>query len=232
MKAADIMTDNVVSVDPDLPVEDVAKLMLGQGISAVPVVGAHGQLIGIVSEGDLIRRSELGTQKRRSWWLDILTDKPTLAADYTKARARRTRDVMTHPVVSIAETTPIEEIVELLEKHHIKRVPVVRDGRVTGIVSRANLLRAFASRAPKVAPEGASDDLAIRERLLKHLGRQPWWSDRIINVVVTDGTVHFWGFVESDEQRNAMRVAAENIPGVRKVKDHTTVDARVLSYGV
>jgi CBS domain-containing protein len=232
MKAADVMTDSVISVDPDHPVEQVARLMLEHGISAVPVIGAHGQLLGIVSEGDLMRRGELGTQKRRSWWLNVLADKPTLAAEYTKARARKARDVMTHPVVSVEAATPIVEIVELLEKHNIKRVPVVSDGRVVGIVSRANLLRAFASRASKGSSPVANDDQAIRERLLKHLGRQPWWSERMINIVVTDGKVHFWGFVESQEQRDAMRVAAENIPGVRAMKDHMTLDARVLSYGV
>lgn len=232
MKAADVMTDSVVSVDLNFPVEDVAKLMLARGISAVPVIGAHGQLVGMVSEGDLMRRGEIGTQKRRSWWLSILADKPTLAAEYTKARARKARDVMTHPVVAVETTTPIVEIVELLDKHNIKRVPVVNDGRVVGIVSRANLLRAFASRAPKGSAPVVNDDQAIRERLLKHLGRQPWWTERMINIVVTDGKVHFWGLVESDEQRDAMRVAAENIPGVRAVKDHMTLDARVLSYGV
>jgi CBS domain-containing protein len=231
MKAADVMTDSVISVDPDVPVEQIAALMLGRGISAVPVIGAHGQLVGIVSEGDLIRRGEIGTQKRRSWWLSILTDKPTLAEDYIKARARKARDIMTRPVVSVEATTPIVDIVELLEKHSIKRVPVVSDGRVVGIVSRANLLRAFASRAAKGPGPVATDDQAIRDRLLKHLGRQPWWSERMINIVVTDGKVHFWGFIESEEQRDAMRIAAENIPGVRAVKDHMTLDARVLSYG-
>ena len=230
MKAADVMTDSVISVDPDVSVAQIAELMLGRGISAVPVIGAHGQLAGIVSEGDLIRRGELGTQKRRSWWLMMFSDKPTLAAEYTKARARKARDIMTRQVVSVEPTTPIVDIVELLEKHNIKRVPVVSDGRVVGIVSRANLLRAFASRAAKAAGPAATDDQAIRERLLKHLGRQPWWSERMINVVVTDGKVHYWGFVESQEQRNAMRVAAENIPGVHAVKDHMTLDTRALSY--
>ena len=178
MKAADVMTDGVVSVDPDLLVEQVAKLMLERGISAVPVIGAHGQLLGIVSEGDLMRRSEIGTQKRRSWWLNLLSDKPTLAADYTKERARKARDVMTHPVVSVEASASLPDIVELLEKHKIKRVPVVSEGRVVGIVSRANLLRAFASRASKAPAAVATDDSAIRERLLKHLSRQPWWSDR------------------------------------------------------
>ena len=232
MKAADVMTESVISVDPNLPVEDVAKLMLARGISAVPVIGAHGQLAGIVSEGDLVRRSEIGTQKRQSWWLNMLTDKPTLAADYTKARARKARDVMTHPVVSVEASAPLSEIVELLEKHNIKRVPVVSEGRVVGIVSRANLLRAFASRASRDFPSAPTDDGAIRARLLKHLSRQPWWSERMINVVVTDGKVHFWGVVESKEQRDAMRVAAENIPGVVAVKDHMTHEGRVLSYGV
>ena len=158
MKAADVMTDGVVSVDPDLTVEDVAKLMLARGISAVPVIGTHGQLVGMVSEGDLMRRGEIGTQKRRSWWLEHSRRQAHACGGvHQGARAQGTRRHDPSGRVGRRRRRRSSNIVELLEKHNIKRVPVVNDGRVVGIVSRANLLRAFASRAPKARPRRDDD---------------------------------------------------------------------------
>ncbi len=223
MNAADIMTRSVVSADPDLPVEEVAKLMLARGISAIPVVMPDGTLVGIVSEGDLVRRAEMGTERRRSWWLRAFVNDVELADEYVKSRGRKARDVMTPSVITVDEATPILDIVALLDKHRIKRVPVVREGRVVGIVSRANLLRAFASDAAKEPSELSDDDRAIRARLLDELKGQPWWHGREEDIVVANGTVHLWGTVQSTNQRDALVVAAENTPGVRRVENHVTV---------
>jgi len=232
MNAADIMTPTVVSADPDLPVAEVAKLMLSRGISAIPVVAPDGTLVGIVSEGDLVRRAELGTERRRPWWLRALTDDVELADEYAKSRGRKARDVMTPSVITVDETTPIADIVDLLEKHRIKRVPVVREGRVVGIVSRANLLRAFASEAFREPRESSDEDRAIRARLLDELKRQPWWHGRDEDIVVSDRTVHLWGTVRSARERDALAVAAENTPGVRRVENHVNVVEPTILYAM
>ena len=230
MNAADIMTRAVVSVDPDLPLADVAKLMLGRGISAVCVVERDGHLIGMVSEGDLVHRTEIKTEKSRSWWLRVVAGDDELAADYVKCRGRKARDVMSRPPVTVTETTPVADIVAILDEHRIKRVPVVRDGRVVGIVSRANLLRAFAAEASREPPDVSGDDRAIRERLLQELGKQTWWHGRDQEVVVAEGVVHLWGTVRSADEKHALAVAAENTPGVKAVRNHVTVSAPVTLY--
>jgi CBS domain-containing protein len=230
MIAADIMTRAVVSVDPDLPLSEVAKLMLGRGISAVCVVGRDGRLVGMVSEGDLVHRAEISTAPRRSWWLRVIAGDDELAAEYVKCRGRKARDVMSTTLVTVREATPIDEIVALLDRNRVKRVPVLRDGRVVGIVSRANLLRAFAAEASREPPELASDDRAIRERLLRELAKQNWWHGRDEEIVVADATVHLWGTVHSAEEKQALAVAAENTPGVKAVRDHVTVSVPVTLY--
>jgi CBS domain-containing protein len=230
MNAADIMTHAVVSVDPDLPLAEVSKLMLGRGISAVCVVGREGKLVGIVSEGDLLRRTEIKTEKKRSWWLRLVAGDDELASDYVKCRGRKARDVMSGAPVTVSEEAPVGDIVAVLEQHKIKRVPVVRDGRVVGLVSRANLLRAFAAEAARELPDVSTDDRAVRKRLLEELENQPWWHGRKEEVVVADGIVHIWGTVHSDLERHAMSVAAENTPGVKAVRNYVTVSSPVTLY--
>lgn len=224
MKAADVMTTRVISIGLDATVAEIARLLLDNGISAIPVVDKDGRLAGIVSEGDLMRRAETGTERHRSWWLRAFGDTATLAADYVKSHALRARDVMSAKVVSATPDTPLGEVADLLEKHRIKRVPILRDGRPVGIVSRSNLLQAFAvARPAEPPPPAAGDDRKIRERLLADLARQPWWAASIFtNIVVSDGVVHVWGMVQSDAERTALRIAAERIPGVRGVEDHRT----------
>lgn len=223
MKAADVMTRTVQSVAPDLPVEEVAKFMLARRISAVPVLDAGGNLVGIVSEGDLMRRAELGTEKHRSWWLRLFVGDDYQAHEFVKSHGRKARDVMTHPVVTATKDMPVADIVTLLEEHRIKRVPVLRDGKMTGIVSRANLLRAFASRESAKAASLAARDRDIQARLLATLEKQSWWHKRAYDIVVTDGVIHLWGNAESAEEREAVRVAAENIGGAVGVKNHINV---------
>lgn len=220
MQARDVMTTDVVTVTPETPVEEVAKLLLARRISGVPVVDANGRLVGILTEGDLMRRPEIETERHRSWWLRLFADPRGAAEEYVRSRGIRADDVMTRQVVTVTEDTSLSEIAELLEGHRIKRVPVVRGGRVVGIVSRANLLHALVARREALAQALPADDRAIREQVLATLQAQAWRSHGALNVTVNDRMVELWGVVESEEERAALRVAVEAIPGVRGVKDH------------
>jgi len=222
MKAKDIMSIQVVTAAPDATVQEIARRLLQHQISAVPVVDEQGRVVGMVSEGDLVRRVEAGTEKRRSWWLRMLVDPAVLSTDYVKSHARHARDVMTTDVITVTPDTPVAEIAELLEKRHIKRVPVVRDGKLVGIVSRANLLHALvAMRAFTPAP--APTDEAIRARVIAELGKEPWGDTVATNVLVNDGVVELWGGANSEQEMQAGRVLAENVSGVKKVVDRRFV---------
>jgi CBS domain-containing protein len=220
MKAGDIMNRDVVSVRPDTPVSEIAELLLEHGISAVPVLGAAGEIVGIVSEDDLIRRHDMGTERSRPWWLTLFADSASLAREYAKSRGRTAADVMVRDVVSVKEDTPVGEIANLLETHHIKRVLVAEQEKVVGIVSRANILQALASRGHEQYMPTSYDDRSTRERLIGELRTQKWVPFSKVNFIVSDGIVHLWGHVRSEEERAALRVAAANTPGVRDVKDH------------
>jgi CBS domain-containing protein len=218
MKASDVMVAPVITVKPSSTVKEVAKTLLERRISAVPVVDEKGGLVGIVSEGDLMHRAEIGTERRHSWWLRVLTGDDALAAEYSKAHARTVADIMTRKVITASPDTPLHKIAALLERHAIKRVPIVRDGELIGIVSRANLLQALASSRKDL--DIKLSDTAIRERLLAHLNNQPWAHTLLLNITVSDGVVDLWGITGSDAERKAIRVAAESTPGVSAVNDH------------
>ena len=182
MKAADIMVANVITVSPNDRVRDVAGILLTNRISAVPVVDERGKLVGIVSEGDLMQHVEAGSERRRSWWLELSTGNETLAAEYVKAHSRKVTDVMTREVISAGPDTPIGDIAALLEKNGIKRVPIVKDGKIVGIVSRANLIQSLASFRNEIGPEPL-DDSTLREKVLARLKGQPWIAgSSLINV--------------------------------------------------
>jgi CBS domain-containing protein len=217
MLAIDVMTTQTVTASPDTPVSEIARLMLERHISAVPILDEHGKLIGIVSEGDLLRRYESGTERKRSRWAEVFKDTSRLADEYVKSHGRKAKDVMTSVMITVDESTPLHKIVDIFESRAIKRVPVMRENRLVGIVSRTNLLQALVSAASG-DEESLRDDRSIRARLLAELQDKAW---RPSNILVTNGVVHFWGQVLSDSEREAMRIAAENIPGVRGVKDHT-----------
>ncbi len=218
MQASDVMVSKVITVAPDANVIEIAKILLAHRISAVPVIASDGKLIGIVSEGDLIRRAEAETDRRRSWWLELFTSSQTLAAEFVKANARKAADIMTRPVISAAPDTPLRDIANLLEKHRIKCVPIVQNGRLVGIVSRANLLQALASARSDAS--ASADDATLRQRIEDRLYEQSWTKPTQINVIVQGGTVDLWGFVENDVEKKAVRVMAEGTPGVRAVNDH------------
>lgn len=223
MLAKDVMTREVTTVTPETGVAEIARTLLKRHISAVPVLDGKGKLCGIVSEGDLMRRVESGTERRRSWWLELLSENRDLAHDYVKSHGQAAKDVMTHDVVTIGEDTGLAEIAGLLERKHIKRVPVMRGGKLVGIVSRANLLQALAAAGPRKAPV-APDDRVLREAVLKSFKSQPWTPDLTVNVTVEKGEVSLYGLVASDDERQALRVAAEEIAGVGKVRDHLSVN--------
>jgi CBS domain-containing protein len=230
MKAKDVMTPYVVAVGPDNTVGEVADILLTHGISAVPVVDG-GRLVGIVSEGDLIRRAEIGTAERhRSWWLRLFTDDTTLATEYVKSHATRVRDIMTRKVITVTEEAPLADIAAALEKNRIKRVPVLRDGRLVGIVSRANLIQGLAAARATPLASAAADDGMIRARVLEALRSLPWSGVGTADVTVTEGLVELWGMYRSREERDAERVAAENVPGVRKVEDHRVLMSTPRGY--
>jgi CBS domain-containing protein len=225
MRAMDVMTTNVITVSPDTSVQEVAKILSEQNISGVPVVDAQNRLVGIVSEGDLLHRVEMGTDRRtgrrRSWWLDTVGSDEDLARAYVKSHGRTARDVMTSEVTAVSETTELADIANLLETKRIKRVPVVKDGKLVGIVSRANLVRALATAGNRLSADTATDDRTIRQKLLAELQGQEWVHTWAADIIVRDGVVHIW--VSDDrpeEEQRALRVAAENIPGVRGVEEH------------
>ena len=220
MQARDVMTKQVVTVSPDTEVSDIVRLLLEKHVSALPVVDSEGNVLGLVSEGDLIRRSEAGTERHRSWWLNFMVGPSDLAKEYTKTHGVHARDIMTRPAVTAAADTPLGDIAELLERRRIKRVVIIEDDKLVGIVSRADLLRAMVA-AKKQLTAPADDDRSIREALLHQLDEEPWVQNvHCLNVVVNNGVVHLWGLVESNEQKQALRVAAENVPGVRAVDEH------------
>lgn len=220
MNAADVMTANVAAVGPGEGVQDIARLMLKRGISGVPVVDAARRVIGIVSEGDLVRRLGGEAESRHSWWLAELVSTRDVAAEYVKAHGKTASDVMTRGVFAVDEATPLGEIAGLLEKHHIKRVPVTRDGRLVGIVSRANLLQGLFAMASECSASGALSDSAIRADVLQALFSEAGLDTEFINVVVTDGVVRLWGAVYSPAQRRAAQITAENLLGVKSVENH------------
>jgi CBS domain-containing protein len=229
MKAADVMVTNVITVGPDTSVQEVAQILLSARISAVPVVEAGGELLGIVSEGDLMHRAEAGTGRRRPWWLAAFLGKEALAAEFVKEHSRRVTDVMTREVVTATPETSLSDIANLLEKNAIKRVPIVKDGKVVGIVSRANLLQALAVAGKKLEGTAPSDD-SIRDKVITQLDAEPWTRPSLINVIVQDGTVELWGIVDSASEKKAVRIAAEVTPGVRAVNDNLIIRPAEAGY--
>jgi len=223
MKASDIMAPDVITVGPDSSIQDVAEILLAKRISGLPVVNAQGKLVGIVSEGDLLRRAEAGTEHTRSWWLKLLMGRETLAAEFVKEHARRVRDVMTRDVITASPDTPATEIAGILERNRIKRVPIVKDGKLVGIVSRANLVQALAGMRKEIALEKPVSDTELRDTLLSRLRAEPWAKTGLINVTVNSGAVDVWGIVDSEAEKQALRVAIEVTPGVRDVTNNVFV---------
>jgi CBS domain-containing protein len=229
MRAYQIMTHRVTTVHADTPIAKAAELMLSRRISGLPVVDAAGKLVGIVSEGDFLRRGEIGTRRRRSAWLEFFVGPGKLASEFVRSEGRTVADVMTPDPVTITEEATLEEIVQLMEQKHIKRLPVLRGDTLIGIVTRANLLQAVANLARATAHPTPDDDV-IRRNILSSLEKQPWCPTGL-NVIVRDGVADLSGIITDDRQRGAAVVAVKNVAGVKAVHDHLCwVDTMTGTY--
>lgn len=218
MRAHQIMTRSVITIAPDATILEAAKTMLQHHVSGLPVVDAAGSLVGIVSEGDFIRRSEIGTQRKRGRWLKFLLGAGATATDYVRENGRKVSEVMTVEPITVGEDATLEDIVNTMETNHVKRLPVIENGKLVGIVSRANLLQAVAGLARDV-PDPTADDDHIRRRVIAVIEKNDW-SPFGLNVIVRDGIVHLSGVITDEGSRQAAMVAAQNVAGVQKVHDH------------
>lgn len=229
MLARDVMTTDVIAATPQTSVEALTQLLLDHAVSAVPVVGAGGEVLGVASEADLVRR--LRSPRRKKWWLAFLAGRVELASEFARIHGRRVEDVMNQPAITVTEETPVEEIARILEEHRIKRVPVVRDGRLVGIVTRRDLVRALAMRPATAPAEVPPDDTEIERRVSEALRHTKWLEYPSVQVRVADGVVSLEGFVDHAEVRRALRVLAENTPGVRGVEDHLQIRRHIPTSG-
>ncbi len=218
MKAGDIMVKDVISVGPETPVREVALLMLERRISGVPVVDGDRRVLGVLSEGDLIRRPEIETDHAPAGWLGLFLSDEERARDFVKSHGRMAREVMTRPAICVAPDASLAEVVRLMERHRIKRLPVIENGKLAGVVTRADLLRALVARQD-VAP-APSSDRDLRDRIDTMLRGEAWATSAFVNVQVENGVAHLWGTVEFASQREALILAVRGVPGVRDVQPH------------
>jgi CBS domain-containing protein len=218
MRAHQIMTKPVTTIEPDATIVEAANIMLRRHISGLPVVDATGTLVGIVSQGDFLRRSEIGTGRRRGRWLKFLLGSGRSATEFVHEHGRKISEIMSPAPVTVMEDTPLADVADLMETRNVKRLPVVRGGKIVGIVTRTNLLQAVADLARDV-PDPTADDDRIRERIIRAM-EEADWRPIGLNVIVRDGIVHLSGSILDERARQAAIVAAENIEGVRKVHDH------------
>jgi CBS domain-containing protein len=230
MRASKVMTRAVVTIPADATVYAAADVLLGARISGAPVADADGRMVGIVSEADLMNRPEIGTVPGKSWLERLLADDARAARDYIRSHSHHVVDVMTKPVISAQEDTPLVEIARLMKQYRIRRVPIVREGRVVGIVSRSNLLQGLLAREPQPATSSA-DDEEMRRTIFAELARHGWGLG-VTNAVVDQGVVHLWGHVDSASAREAVRIAAENVPGIRRVVNNVVVLPPQAHFGL
>ena len=232
MKASDVMVSKVITVGPNTTVQEIANILLSNRISAVPVIDDRGALIGIISEGDLIHRVEAGTERHDSWWLKLMTDKGALARDFVKSHAVKAVDVMSKRVITASPDLALGDLASLLEKHRIKRVPIVDHGKLIGIVSRANLLQALVALRRDIIVEPNVEDSVLRERILSEIHTKVQESSSMLNIIVHNGVVELWGYVDFQDEKDALRVAAELTPGVRSVVDHIAIVSNKMHVGM
>jgi len=221
MKAADVMTRRIISVSPEATILEAIKLMLKHHISGLPVIGRKGKLVGIVTESDFLHRPEIGTERKRSSWLDALFGPAAAAHDYVRSHGLQVQDVMTRDPVTVAENALLDEAVRIMEAHSVKRLPVMRRGKLVGIVSRADLMLAVAN-INRAAPGSGGDDAAIRYHIMAAIREQSWTAGAVLDVIVCDGTADLWGSISDVTQREALKVLVASTPGVKKIEDHLT----------
>ena len=221
MKASDLMINPVITVPEGSTAQEAAALLVRHRISGAPVVDKKGKLIGMVSDGDLMHRSETHTERKRSWLGLFATSPETLAREFIKEHSRKVTGAMTRNVVSAGPDASLSELARLMDYHSIKRVPIVDDGRLLGIVTRANLVQALASSAakPEAQLQFKPSDTLLRGRIMEQLRAQEWTSAESLNITVADGVVDLFGYTEMDSEKEAIGVLVENIPGVRAVNN-------------
>jgi CBS domain-containing protein len=218
MRANQIMTQHVITIGADAPIVEAVDAMLRHHIGGLPVVDADGGLIGIISEGDFIRRAEIGTPRKRGRWLSFLVGPDRVAADFVHDHGRKVGEIMTPDPLTISEDTPLDELVEIMESNKVKRLPVVRGNRLVGIVTRSDFLPTLADLA-RHAPSPSADDDRLREQVIAAIEGAAWAPCRL-KVTARDGVVSLSGVVAGKNARQAAIVAAENVPGVKKVLDN------------
>jgi len=218
VKAHEIMTTNVLSAKPGMKVHEIATLMVQHRISALPVLTDDGALVGIVTESDLLHRRETGTERKRSWWLDMFTDADSRAREFVKAHAAAVEDIMSRVVVTVPYDSSVAEVADILDSHRIRRVPVIRDGKVVGIISRSDLVRALAM-SKIVGSTDRIDNGALHKAVFEAIHKQSWINTIYVSFSVSDGTVQLVGFVDSNDQKRALKVLVSEIPGVKSVDD-------------
>lgn len=222
MKAQDIMTRQVVTVTPDTPVAAVAKLMTEHRISGLPVVAKDGRILGVVSVSDLVHRVETGTQRKRKWWAALFTDSQSLAREFVKTHGQTVADIMSRKVVCVAADADLRHVADVLDRNNVKRVPVLHQGKLAGILSRTDLVRAVAS-AQVGSTAARGDDGEIQRTLIERMDQQPWLSPTLVHPVVTAEQVELWGFVSNEEQHRALRVLVSEVAGSRTVNDNIKI---------
>lgn len=218
MNVDDAMTKEVVTVGLDKTVGEIAALLMRHRISAVPVVSEGNQVIGIVSQTDLAHRVETGTEKRRKWWLDLFADDGSKARDYIKSHGLRAQDIMTRFVVSVGKTATLAEVADTLDMHRVRQVPVLHEGKLVGVITRSDLVRKLAE-VSVAGPAERSPSGQLQKEVTDRIKNEPWLKSALINVLVNDGTVQLYGVAESNDQRRALKVLVEGVPGVNRVDD-------------
>ena len=222
MKAQDIMTRDVTTVSPNTSVSDIAAVMVEKHISGVPVLTDNGQIIGMVSQSDLLHRAELGTERTYKWWFRTFADSNALAQDYAKAHGRKAHDIMSRYVVSVRDDAELRDVADILDNYRIKRVPVVQEGRLVGIITRGDLVRALSQvQISKAAKK--IDNAALHKTLHDRIRSQYWVNESYISLTVNDGVVELWGFVDTVDQHSALRSLVEETDGVSRVEDKLSV---------
>ena len=222
MNARDIMTRDVTTVRPDTSVRDIAALMVEKHISGVPVLSDDGKVVGIVSQSDLLHRAEIGTERKHKWWFRIFADSSDLAREYAKAHGLKARDVMSRYVVSVRDDAELRDVADILDARRLKRVPVMQKGRLAGIITRGDLVRAL-SHAQISKAAKRIDNAALHKTLHDRVRSQAWINDSYINLTVNDGVVELWGHVDTTDQRTALRALVEETDGVSRVEDKLSV---------